>query len=91
MKPKWYISFEPANQGKRRIYRRETKTFLTEAEAKAFARTISNAPCALEYVEIDIPKNINFSLPHQIGLAKAPVDEAFAPEIVEHAAEDHGS
>ncbi|QAU47098.1 hypothetical protein EAS56_20560 [Bradyrhizobium guangzhouense] len=40
MKPKWYISFEPAAPGKDRIYRRETKTFLTEAEAKAFARMI---------------------------------------------------
>jgi hypothetical protein len=40
MKPKWYISFEPANRGKDRIYRRETKTFLTEAEAKAFAQMI---------------------------------------------------
>ena len=40
MKPKWYISFEPANRGTNRIYRRETKTFLTEAEAKAFARMI---------------------------------------------------
>jgi hypothetical protein len=40
MKPKWYISFEPANRGMDRIYRRETRTFPTEAEAKAFARTI---------------------------------------------------
>jgi len=40
MKPKWYISFEPANRGKDRIYRRETKTFPSEAEAKAFARMI---------------------------------------------------
>jgi hypothetical protein len=40
MKPKWYISFEPADRKKDRLYRRETKTFVTEAEAKAFARTI---------------------------------------------------
>ncbi|MCP1773554.1 hypothetical protein ABIF65_007872 [Bradyrhizobium japonicum] len=40
MEPKWYISFEPASCGKDRIYRRETKTFPTEAEAKAFARMI---------------------------------------------------
>lgn len=40
MKPKWYISFEPAKRGTNRIYRRETKTFRTEAEAKAFARMI---------------------------------------------------
>lgn len=40
MEPKWYISFEPASRGKDRIYRRETKTFPTEAEAKAFARMI---------------------------------------------------
>lgn len=40
MKPKWYISFEPANRGKDRVYRRETRTFPTEAAAKAFARII---------------------------------------------------
>lgn len=38
--PKWYISFEPARRERDRIYRRETKTFPTEAEAKAFARMI---------------------------------------------------
>ena len=40
MAPKWYISFEPTSRGKDRIYRRETKTFPTEAEAKALAPMI---------------------------------------------------
>lgn len=42
MKPKWYISSEPASREKDRIYRRETRTFPNEAEAKAFARMILN-------------------------------------------------
>jgi len=40
MKPKWYISFETASREKDRIYRRQTRTFPNEAEAKAFARMI---------------------------------------------------
>ena len=47
MKPKWYISFEPGIRGKDRIYRRETKTFPTEAEAKAFARMILERTCRI--------------------------------------------
>ena len=40
MEPKWYISFEPAIRERDRIYRRETRTFPSEADAKAFARMI---------------------------------------------------
>jgi hypothetical protein len=40
MKPTWYISFEARDSVTARHYRRETRTFTTETQAKAFARAI---------------------------------------------------
>lgn len=60
MKPKWYISFEARDRVTPRHYRRETKTFTTETEARNFAQKIfaKNARLAAGTINPVQPKRV---------------------------------
>jgi hypothetical protein len=69
MKPKWYISIEARDRVTPRHYRRETKTFTTETEARNFAQKnfAKNARLAAGTINPVQPKRVPASKSFLIG------------------------